>query len=113
MCNTVYDQFLGNCIPKQGLDPTNYPTIKILLVGEPGVGKTAFVTRQVTGQFQEQYVPTDGMEMRGTRVAVTSSSYAGNVFVMFCDMGGSKDWEVCHKAAFDKVDGVILMANCD
>lgn len=31
------------------------PTFKILLVGDGGVGKTTFVKRHLTGEFETQY----------------------------------------------------------
>jgi len=39
------------------------PTFKILLVGDGGVGKTTFVKRHLTGEFETQYHPTMGVEI--------------------------------------------------
>jgi GTP-binding nuclear protein Ran len=40
------------------------PTFKLVLVGDGGVGKTTFVKRHVTGEFEKKYVPTLGVEVR-------------------------------------------------
>jgi len=37
---------------------------KVVLVGDGGVGKTTFVKRHRTGEFEKRYVPTIGVEVR-------------------------------------------------
>jgi len=39
------------------------PTFKCLLVGDGGTGKTTFVKRHKTGEFEKKYVPTLGVEV--------------------------------------------------
>jgi GTPase SAR1 family protein len=34
----------------------NVPTFKLILVGDGGTGKTTFVKRHVTGEFEKKYV---------------------------------------------------------
>lgn len=36
---------------------------KLLLIGDGGVGKTTFVKRHLTGEFERQYVPTHGVDV--------------------------------------------------
>lgn len=45
------------------MDP-NAPRFKLILVGDGGVGKTTFVKRHRTGEFEKKYVPTVGVEVR-------------------------------------------------
>jgi len=45
-----------------GLNP-NTPKFKLLLVGDGGVGKTTFVKRHKTGEFEKKYVATMGVEV--------------------------------------------------
>ena len=40
------------------------PTFKLVLVGDGGVGKTTFVKRHLTGEFEKKYVATLGVEVR-------------------------------------------------
>lgn len=42
------------------IDP-NTPKFKLILVGDGGVGKTTFVKRHVTGEFEKKYEPTVGV----------------------------------------------------
>ncbi len=39
------------------------PTFKLVLVGDGGVGKTTFVKRHLTGEFEKKYVATVGAEV--------------------------------------------------
>ena len=38
-------------------------TYKLILVGDGGVGKTAFVTRHLIGEFEKKYIATIGVEV--------------------------------------------------
>jgi len=40
------------------------PSYKIILAGDGGVGKTTLVQRHSTGQFNNQYIPTLGVEVK-------------------------------------------------
>jgi GTP-binding nuclear protein Ran len=39
------------------------PTFKLILVGDGGVGKTTFVKRHKTGEFEKKYIATFGVEV--------------------------------------------------
>ncbi|KAI9788520.1 MAG: GTP-binding nuclear protein gsp1/Ran [Peltula sp. TS41687] len=39
------------------------PTFKLVLVGDGGTGKTTFVKRHKTGEFEKRYVATQGVEV--------------------------------------------------
>lgn len=39
------------------------PKFKLILVGDGGVGKTTFVKRHLTGEFEKKYMPTMGVEV--------------------------------------------------
>jgi GTP-binding nuclear protein Ran len=39
------------------------PTFKLVLIGDGGVGKTTFVKRHLSGEFEKKYVPTMGVKV--------------------------------------------------
>ena len=46
------------------MESTAVPEFKLVLVGDGGVGKTTFVKRHATGEFEKQYNATIGVEVR-------------------------------------------------
>lgn len=39
------------------------PEFKLVFVGDGGVGKTTFVKRHITGEFERRYIATVGVEV--------------------------------------------------
>merc|ERR1712166_1633616 len=48
-----------NCSSMQ----SEIPEFKLVLVGDGGVGKTTFVKRHLTGEFEKKYIATLGVEV--------------------------------------------------
>ena len=48
-------------LPNQGT--VEYPSFKLVIVGDGGTGKTTFVKRHLTGEFEKKYEPTIGVEV--------------------------------------------------
>eukprot|EP00695_Tsukubamonas_globosa_P002387 TRINITY_DN350_c0_g1_i3.p1 TRINITY_DN350_c0_g1~~TRINITY_DN350_c0_g1_i3.p1 ORF type:complete len:235 (+),score=127.75 TRINITY_DN350_c0_g1_i3:53-706(+) len=48
----------------EGTAVPGVPQFKLILIGDGGTGKTTFVKRHMTGEFEKKYIPTIGVEVR-------------------------------------------------
>ncbi|KAH0989628.1 hypothetical protein GBA52_001111 [Prunus armeniaca] len=53
--------YLIQALPNQ--QTVDYPSFKLVIVGDGGTGKTTFVKRHLTGEFEKKYEPTIGVEV--------------------------------------------------
>jgi GTP-binding nuclear protein Ran len=56
------------------------PTFKLLLVGDGNVGKTTFVKRHLTGEFEKRYIATIGVEVHPLAFTTTRGKICFNVW---------------------------------
>jgi len=76
-------------------------TAKLVLVGDGGVGKTTFVKRHQTGEFERKYIPTNGVEISQLPF---ETSHGGLVFNI---------WDTAGQERFGGLrEGYYLEANC-
>jgi len=64
------------------------PTFKLILVGDGGVGKTTFVRRHTTGEFEKKYVATMGVEVHPLSFHTNRGQIVFNVW----DTAGQEKW---------------------
>jgi len=77
------------------------PEFKLVLVGDGGVGKTTFVKRHLTGEFEKKYVATLGVEVHPLRFHTTRGPIQFNV------------WDTAGQEKFGGLrDGYYLMGHC-
>ncbi|GIQ81787.1 small GTPase superfamily, Rho type [Kipferlia bialata] len=60
--------------------PQNTPQFKVVLVGDGGTGKTTFVKRHRTGEFEKRYYATVGVEVRNLDFYTTGGPIVFNVW---------------------------------
>ncbi|CAN8075190.1 unnamed protein product [Agarophyton chilense] len=58
----------------------NIPTFKVVLVGDGGVGKTTFVKRHITGEFEKRYIATMGVEVHPLKFSTNFGPILMNVW---------------------------------
>ena len=63
-----------------GMAAPQIPTAKLVLVGDGGVGKTTFVKRHQTGEFEKKYVPTMGVQVSQLRFQTTRGPIVFNIW---------------------------------
>jgi GTP-binding nuclear protein Ran len=77
------------------------PEFKLVLVGDGGVGKTTFVKRYRTGEFEKKYVPTLGAEVHPMPFTTNAGKIVFNV------------WDTAGQEKFAGLrDGYYIEAQC-
>lgn len=56
------------------------PNFKLVLVGDGGVGKTTFVKRHISGEFEKKYVATVGAEVHPMEFTTSRGKIMFNVW---------------------------------
>jgi len=74
---------------------------KLVLVGDGGTGKTTFVKRHLSGEFEKKYEPTIGVEVRPLKVTTNCGPLIFNI------------WDTAGQEKFGGLrDGYYIYANC-
>ncbi len=78
---------------------------KIIVVGDAGVGKTTFIKRHRTGEFEAKYVPTLGAEVHKMTYQTNLHS---EVVLNLWDCSGSDQFSDMKKTFYAGADGAIV-----
>ena len=80
---------------------------KVIVVGDPYVGKTELLTRFVPNQFEEMYLPTVGVSIFKTSIELRK--YNVTIKLMFWNIAGQPQFYMLHRLYFNGADGMILV----
>ena len=80
-------------------------TFKIVLVGNGGVGKTTFVKRHLTGEFEKKYVATLGVEVHPLKFRTNYGTICFNVW----DTAGVDKFGGLRDGYYIKADGAMIL----
>ncbi len=92
-------------------EPTKRVKKKIVLLGDPAVGKTSLIRRFVLSTFDEKYVSTIGARVSKKEVVVPTVAYKVKMDMMIWDLIGSKESTRLHEMYYRGADGAIVVAD--
>ena len=79
--------------------------IKILIVGDPGVGKSNFIYRYIKDKFSVNRLSTVGFESNIKEIEITERK----VIVQLWDSAGQEKYKSITKNLFTRVQGIIIL----
>ena len=80
---------------------------KVIVVGDPDVGKTELITKFATNQFEEKYLPTVGVSILKQPIELEEHNITVNL--MFWDIAGQPQFYMLHRPYFNGADGMLLV----
>jgi small GTP-binding protein len=93
------------------LEPTKRMKKKLVLLGDPAVGKTSLIRRFVLNTFDEKYVSTIGARVSKKEVEIPTAAYKVKMDIMIWDLIGSKESTRLHEMYYRGADGAIVVAD--
>jgi len=80
---------------------------KIIVIGDPEVGKTDLLRKYATNQFEERYLPTVGVSI--SKEPVELEDHNAIVSLMLWDIAGQPHFYMLHRPYFNGADGMLLV----
>jgi small GTP-binding protein len=86
---------------------------KIVLLGDPAVGKTSLIKKYVLDVFNDQYLTTLGTKITSKKLIFpdVESGREVELTLMIWDIMGQKEYKLIHQTAYQGSKGAILV--CD
>lgn len=81
---------------------------KVIVVGDPAIGKTSLIKKYVQHQFEGEYLPTVGVSISKEPVILDVGGKKITVNLMLWDLAGQPQFHLLHKVYFNGADGVVL-----
>ena len=82
--------------------------LKIIIIGEPAVGKTSLVKKFVSGQFANDYRASIGTNIFTKKINLNSGI---NVKIHIWDIAGQERWISMRTIYYKGTDGVLIVAD--
>ncbi|HMF30279.1 MAG TPA: Rab family GTPase [Candidatus Lokiarchaeia archaeon] len=82
---------------------------KIIIIGDPVVGKTSLIKKYVKNQIESEYMPTVGAEISHQPVKLMVGSEIVNVSLMIWDIAGQKQFKQLRKVYYNGAKGIVLV----
>ena len=95
-------------VQERGKDEIIY---KVILIGDPAIGKTSLIRKFVKTQFEADYIPTVGVSISKEIVTLNIGGEEKKINLMIWDLAGQPQFFLLHKVYFKGANGVII--GCD
>ncbi len=83
---------------------------KIIVIGDPAVGKSSLLKNFSAEKFQFEYIPTVGVNITKEKVMVNNDmGEETEVSLMIWDIAGQPQFYMLHRPYFNGADGMILV----
>ena len=79
---------------------------KVIVVGDPAVGKTELLKKFATRPFEERYLPTVGVNI--LKESINLDDLNATVNLMFWDVPGQPQFYMLYRPYFNGAEGMIL-----
>ena len=80
---------------------------KVIVIGDPAVGKTSLLTKFATNQFEDKYLPTVGVSI--LKEPIELEDIEATISLMFWDIAGQPQFYMLHRPYFNGADGILLV----
>jgi small GTP-binding protein len=101
----------GGAIPHLSPDGRRHMKKKIVILGDPAVGKTSLIRRYVVNAFDEKYISTIGARVSKKEVSVSTVTPPVRMDMMIWDLIGSKESSRLHEMYYKGAEGALVV--CD
>ncbi|MFX1236710.1 MAG: Rab family GTPase [Promethearchaeota archaeon] len=82
---------------------------KIIVIGDPAVGKTSLLDKYSSKKFKTQYIPTVGTNIVKEIVEIEENGKNVMVNLMIWDIAGQPQFYMLHRPYFNGADGMMLV----
>ena len=87
---------------------------KIVLLGDPAVGKTSLIKKYVLDVFNDQYLTTLGTKITSKKLVYPDEENDREIelTLMIWDIMGQNEYRLIHETAYQGSKGAILVCDC-
>ena len=83
---------------------------KIIVVGDPAVGKTSLLRKFSSEKFEYEYIPTVGVNIVKEQISIKDDTGKDiSVSLMLWDIAGQPQFYMLHRPYFNGADGIMLV----
>jgi len=90
------------------MNKTKRITLKIIVIGEPAVGKTSLVKKFVSGQFTKDYRSSIGTNIFTKKIILEKKT---ETTLQLWDIAGQERWVNIRRSYYSGAKGVIIVGD--